>query len=397
MKKIRFYFLFLLYQAAMNPILRFLGTALLGQAISILISFTGVFTTFLVRNNASYPLLQSLSSYLVLFIVYTPLLIYNYYKHRTTTFTNFRFFQRPWKYIILGVVDLEANYLVIMAYEYTDIMSVQLLSCLSTPCVLIFSIIILRSSLGLTHAVGSCLAISGAIFLILKDTNEPSENANSRIVGDLLCIASSILYALSNVLVECFIKPQAIIDPDSNAFLDNEEPVTDVIDAREDTEGSIATVSCEEVLVPHYIPIIENIAFLSLWGLIFSTVQFFAIEWKNLRPNRSDWTAEDWRNQVLFSINMGLIYTLLPILFFLCSAGFANLSLLTINIYGILWNVIFFNSYPPMWFLLIPVLLIMLGIVVFNVTELFPYEAIRRIDRPWATKNDSTELTENDV
>ncbi len=30
-----------------------------------------------------------------------------------------------WKYIILGVVDVEANYLIILAYKYTNLTTVQ--------------------------------------------------------------------------------------------------------------------------------------------------------------------------------------------------------------------------------------------------------------------------------
>lgn len=33
--------------------------------------------------------------------------------------------RRWWKYMILGVIDIEANYLVIKAYQYTTLTSVQ--------------------------------------------------------------------------------------------------------------------------------------------------------------------------------------------------------------------------------------------------------------------------------
>lgn len=33
--------------------------------------------------------------------------------------------QRWWKYMILGLIDIEANYLVLKAYQYTTLSSVQ--------------------------------------------------------------------------------------------------------------------------------------------------------------------------------------------------------------------------------------------------------------------------------
>lgn len=33
--------------------------------------------------------------------------------------------QRWWKYMILGLIDIEANYLVLKAYQYTTLPSVQ--------------------------------------------------------------------------------------------------------------------------------------------------------------------------------------------------------------------------------------------------------------------------------
>ncbi len=37
--------------------------------------------------------------------------------------------RRWWKYMILGLIDIEANYLVIKAYQYTTLTSVQVYQC----------------------------------------------------------------------------------------------------------------------------------------------------------------------------------------------------------------------------------------------------------------------------
>ncbi|GAA6076072.1 solute carrier family 35 member F1, partial [Tachysurus ichikawai] len=41
--------------------------------------------------------------------------------------------RRWWKYMILSVIDIEANYLVIKAYQYTTLTSVQYHSCHPLP------------------------------------------------------------------------------------------------------------------------------------------------------------------------------------------------------------------------------------------------------------------------
>lgn len=37
-----------------------------------------------------------------------------------------------WKYIILGVMDVEANYVLILAYRYTNLTSIQVVMCMFT-------------------------------------------------------------------------------------------------------------------------------------------------------------------------------------------------------------------------------------------------------------------------
>lgn len=353
---------------------------LLGQALALLMSFTGVSTTKLVNNNASYPLLQSLTSYAFIFAVYGPLFLFVLRKFRHQKFADFSFFHMWWKYIILAVIDLEANYVVVLAYQYTDMMSIQLLDCFTVPCVLVLSFFVLRMKFAVTHIVGGVIAIGGLILLITLDADglSRSESGGREVLGDMLCLVSSALYATSNVLTEWFIKPSkpALFLPclnclrsDSRTDQGAEEEVDSGRAPREPHDNN-ADLDIEEELpnVPVYVPVVEYIALMSGFALVLATIQFFAVEWKTFKPERSSWTGEDWLFQMLFGFTMLLVYTAMPTMFILSSAAFTNISLLTADIYAVIWNVAFFKIYPTVLFF-VAYIVIVTGILLYNLTD----------------------------
>lgn len=359
-----------------------LKRVVLGQALAFLNSLTGVSTTKLVNSNASYPVLQSVTAYAFIFAFYLPAFLFILYKYRAQRFSNFRFFNRWWKYAILAVIDLEANYVVVLAYQYTNMISVQLLSCFTVPCVMVLSFFVLRMKFALTHVVGGVIAIGGLVLLIALDADglSRSERGSQEVLGDILCLISSSLYATSNVLTEWFVKPS------KPAFIfnccsgnrngeakDEATPALPSTDIQEPSsiyleEGEIYA-SEDHPKVPVFIPVVENLAMMSSFALLFSTMQFFAVEWKTFKPHRSSWTGQDWLFQMVFGVTMLLVYTAMPIMFIISSAAFANISLLTANIYGIIWNVTIFKVYPTKLFF-VSYVIIAVGILLYNLTDI---------------------------
>ena len=53
--------------------------------------------------------------------------------------------RKSWFYFLVSLVDVEANYLVVKAYQYTSITSVMLLDSFTIPCVMLLSFIFLGS------------------------------------------------------------------------------------------------------------------------------------------------------------------------------------------------------------------------------------------------------------
>ncbi|RNF05444.1 hypothetical protein TraAM80_04544 [Trypanosoma rangeli] len=380
---------------------------LFGQVVAFLNSVTGVATTKLVSHNASYPLLQLLTAYAFIFVVYAPFLLVLYFRNRHRKFSNFGFFYRPWRYAVLAIIDLEANFVIVKAYQYTDIISVQLLSCFNIPCVLVLSIFVLKMRFALSHFLGCIIATGGLVVLIVLDADGVSRDTVGPNVakGDVLCLLAAALYATSNVLMEWFIKPRPSliqienaqtadvnqeaavanpsVAPSMSSFREvqmtgqhnkSSTPPSNVRSMesnREEHQGQLLEEEEEEECVaevPKYIPFVENLGCMSSCALIFAVIQFFAVEWRSFAPAQNTWTSEDWLYQMMFGLSMLFVYTGLPFLFLIASAAFANVSLLSVSVYSIIWNVTIFNVYPtPVFFA--SYVIIIIGIVMYDLSN----------------------------
>lgn len=93
-----------------------------GQLVSLLICGTAVTSQLLNdQHGIAAPTTQSFANYLLLTIVYCGILCFrkdrdNFYHILMT---------RGWKYLIVALIDVEANYLVVKAYQYTTLTSIQ--------------------------------------------------------------------------------------------------------------------------------------------------------------------------------------------------------------------------------------------------------------------------------
>ena len=98
---------------------RLLASLFLGQILSLLLCGTGVLSQMLETNHSiTVPTTQSFLNYVLLGAVFgVPLAV------RKDFIAVLR--QNWWKYIILGAIDVEANYMVVRAYEFTNLTTIQ--------------------------------------------------------------------------------------------------------------------------------------------------------------------------------------------------------------------------------------------------------------------------------
>jgi len=297
---------------------KFLTILVLGQLLSLCITATTIFTTKLAQgeNPISIPTTQSFLNYFVLGVVYTSVTIYK---------EGFRGWidimrRRAFYYMLFAIIDVEGNYFVVKAYNYTSLLSAMLLDAWTIPCVVLLSVFFLKMRFMRFHYLGVFVAMVGMGFLIWSDM-EAGKNfpGSDYIKGDLFCILGATLYGVSNVYQE---------------FLVRQTPMYEVVGQ------------------------------LGFWATILNGIQLAILERNELKS--IEWTPAVVGYIIGFDIAMFIMYSVSPILFRLSSATFFNLSLLTSDFYGLVFGIFLFGSqinrlYP------IAYVLIIAGIIVYNI------------------------------
>eukprot|EP01028_Stygiella_incarcerata_P006571 TRINITY_DN267_c5_g1_i1.p1 TRINITY_DN267_c5_g1~~TRINITY_DN267_c5_g1_i1.p1 ORF type:complete len:358 (-),score=71.82 TRINITY_DN267_c5_g1_i1:106-1179(-) len=299
----------------------------LGQFLSLVIISTGICTTFLVQNGFSAPNAQIFGVYISLAVTYGPLLLYRFVKNEWNPPTVAMHHRWVLKYFFIAWADVEANFLVVLAFQYTSIVSVMLLDCFSIPCVMFLSRVFLGRRFSWKHVLASTWSVAGLLLLVLSDTQSSGGGSGHRrdpLIGDLLCIAGAICYAISNVAQEGVVK-------------------------RYDR--------C------------EYLTMMGIFGSFISAVQAVVLEWTTIRSYAgvsSESMTEFWLPLFGFLAAMYLMYSLAPMLIQRTSAAFLNLSLLTSDAWALVAALFLFGiQLSPLFY--IAFIMVMSGVLVFNI------------------------------
>ncbi|XP_056863256.1 uncharacterized protein LOC108832511 isoform X3 [Raphanus sativus] len=143
------------------------------------------------------PTTQSFLSYMLLAIVYGCIMLY-----RRPTIKG-----KWYHYCLLALADVEGNFLVVKANQYTSITSVMLLDCWAIPCVLVLTWVFLKTKYRLMKICGVFICILGVVMVLFSDVHAGSQTGGSDPVkGDILVVAGATLYAVSNTSEEFFVK-----------------------------------------------------------------------------------------------------------------------------------------------------------------------------------------------
>uniref|UniRef100_A0A8C5QFD8 Solute carrier family 35 member F1 n=1 Tax=Leptobrachium leishanense TaxID=445787 RepID=A0A8C5QFD8_9ANUR len=192
-----------------------------------------------------------------------------------------------WKYILLAIVDVEANYSIVKASQYTTITSVQLLDCVGIPVLMALSWFILRSRYGLIHYIAVVVCLLGVGTMVVADVlSEREWHSTSMLIDDLLVILGACLYAVSNI---------------------------------------------EEFL-----------GMLGLFGTFVSGIQLMIVEYSAI--GNVEW---DWKDCCLLSLPCACLactdYRLMPIVIKLISATLVNLGILTADLCSLFFGLFLFG------------------------------------------------------
>nr|XP_020467164.1 solute carrier family 35 member F1 isoform X2 [Monopterus albus] len=276
-----------------------LVTLALGQVLSLLICAISLISKYLANDfHANTPVFQSFLNYILLFLVYTTTLAVRQGEGNLLAILK----QRWWKYMILGFIDIEANYLALKAYQHTTLSSVQLLDCFVIPVVLLLSWFFLLVRYKAVHFVGVGLCLLGIGCMVGADIllGRQQGFGEQKLFGDLLVLGGATLYGISNV--------------------------------------------CEEFIVKN-LSRVEFLGMMGLFGSFFSGIQLAIMEHKELL--KVPW---DWQIGLLyvgFSAFMFILYSFMPVVVKRTSATSVNLSLLTADLYSLFCGLFLFHYKDP--------------------------------------------------
>lgn len=287
---------------------REVGSILLGQFLSLLITSTGFTSSELARRGINAPTSQSFLNYVLLALVYGVMVL-----------CRRNALKAKWYYyLILGLVDVEANYLVVKAYQYTSLTSVMLLDCWSIPCVIFLTRIFLKTKYRLKKIAGVIICVAGLVMVIFSDVHAHDRTAGiAPIKGDLLVIAGSTLYAISNVGEEYFVK------------------------------------SADRV---------ELMSMLGIFGAIISACQIGILERAELRSIH--WKAASALPFVGFSVAMFLFYSLVPVILMASGAALLNLSLLTSDMWAVVIRICLYHEKVD-WLYFVAFAAVAVGLIIY--------------------------------
>ena len=270
-----------------------------GQFISVLLTICSTTSQFL--SPYKIPTFQ-------LLLTYSVLCIYVLY---------YRYIQRHYYYVIIAFLDVLANYCLIKAYQYTDLLSISLLNRLSIPIVMALSWYFLNASYTLKHYIGMITCVFGSFMVVYIDYHRKTGGQSSWI-GDVLCVSGASLYAMANVLQEYLVK---------------------------------------EFTIQEYLTSIGG------YGFIFSLL-LMGVEYKEwFHFNAVDMHGALYLS--LFAFSMLLLYSFVPRLIIKSSATMFNLSILTSDVFNLVVGVVVFGL-EMTWLYLVAFVVILIGLGIFH-------------------------------
>ncbi|KAI0675517.1 DUF914-domain-containing protein [Trametes maxima] len=293
---------------------RFILSLLAGQVVSLCITCTNVTTTELVNRNWKLPTTQTFFLYFSLFTIYTPYTIYQY------GFVGWlkMIYRDGWKYIILAACDVEGNFLVVKAYQYTTLLSCMLLDAWAIPVCLLFSWIYLRPKYHWTQLLGVVVCIGGLGMLVASDEiTDKDWPALSRAKGDVFMLVGASLYGFTNATEEFFVRRS---------------------------------------------PLYEVVGQLGMWGVLINGIQAAGLEHKAMTT--VTWNGATIGLLVAYTAAMFILYTVAPILYRMASSAYYNLSLLSSDFYGLLFG-LFLYHYSVYWLYFPAFAVVILGLIVY--------------------------------
>ncbi|PWA50615.1 hypothetical protein CTI12_AA471050 [Artemisia annua] len=182
--------------AKYGGIWRVLYVVLLGQLVSFSMALMSFNASLSANLGVDAPFTLAFCSYSSIALVFGTVFLYRRQKLQISWY---------W-YILLAFVDVQGSFLVNKAYEFSSITSVTILDCWTVVWVIILTRIVLGTRYSLWQFFGAALCVTGLCLVLLSDSGVGGGGGSNPILGDVLVIAGTCFFALSNVGEEYVVK-----------------------------------------------------------------------------------------------------------------------------------------------------------------------------------------------
>lgn len=239
----------------------------------------------MVERNTSIPAFQSFFNYVLLTLIYFTYMLSQYGLRKFGSIL----WHDGWKYFILSFLDVEGNYFTVLAYNYTNILSAQLINFWAIVVVVVVSFLLLRVRYKVFQIVGILICVGGTGVLLASDHIRGTNGGPGAdlLKGDLFALLGATFYGLTNTFEEWFVSRR---------------------------------------------PAYEVLAFLGFFGIFINGVQAAIFDRHSLETANFDGPVIGYI--VGFTLALALFYSVVPYILRLASAAFFNISLLTGNFWG---------------------------------------------------------------
>ncbi|KAA8518595.1 hypothetical protein F0562_016069 [Nyssa sinensis] len=297
-----------------KSLLRLLFILFLGQVVSFLMSLMAFTSSLVADLGVDTPLTLSFFSYLALALVFGGILLYRRQKLLV-----------PWYwYVLLGFVDVQGNYLVNKAYQYSSITSVTILDCWTVAWVIILTWLFMGTRYSLWQFLGAALCVVGLGLVLLSDAGVGGGGGSKPLLGDALVIVGTIFFALSNVGEEFCVKKKDRV---------------------------------------------EVVAMIGLFGMLVSVCQIAILERKSLESVK--WSGEVILAFAGYALSSFMFYTFVPFVLKMSGATMFNLSILTSDMWAVVIRIFFYHQQVD-WLYYLSFSIVAVGLIIYSKTEKDP-------------------------
>ncbi|KAL9543210.1 hypothetical protein MBANPS3_008221 [Mucor bainieri] len=269
----------------------------LGQLLSLCITGTSSASSALWRHYAiSIPFTQNLCNYILLAIVYTTLS-----RKKSNSIPAASSSRLSWQFFGFSFADVLGNVLAVLAFKNTSVLSALVLSSWSIPCIMLLSTYFLSATYSKIHVQSALVCLVGLALLIWGDTiGDDDATKNHSWIGDVICLSSATLYAISNVTEEHLVKQHT-----STEFLGKA----------------------------------------GFWGSILCGLQAYYFEFDRVIEIQWSWSVLSL--VATYVLCLFCMYSLVPTVYRMVGATFLSMSLITSNFYSLVVGLLFLDAHMP--------------------------------------------------